>query len=241
MVGRPGDYWDSIFPDAPSPSWRGLLESRHLMKSVLGLFLVLFLTACQSSLIAELVTKSGQELYHDDFSDNSAGWPQTISINGSLGYIEGTYRMVVQSPGYDLWAVSGHTYRDVQIEVDATRLAGPVSNRFGLICRFQDIENYYFFIISSDGYYTMGKVYNDETSLLGQVMMVYSSAIMQDNGINHLRFDCIGDTLKGYVNGQLIAATNSSDFSGGDAGLITGSFDEGGVDVTFDNFVVKKP
>jgi hypothetical protein len=211
------------------------------MKIMRGLLLIIFLTACQSAWVAELVTRSGQALYHDDFSDPSSGWSQTVSANGSLGYIDGVYRMVVQSAGYDLWAVSGQTYGDVQIEVDATRLAGPLSNRFGLICHYQDMDNFYFFIISSDGYYAIGKNKNGTVSLLGQKMMAYSAAIVPGNGLNHLRFDCIGNTLTGIVNDQSIASTSDADFSGGDAGLIAGAFDEGGVDVTFDNFMVIKP
>jgi hypothetical protein len=192
-------------------------------------------------LIAELVTQSGQALYYDDFSDPTSGWPQTTTANGSLGYTDSAYRMLVQSPGYDLRAVSGQAYGDVQIEVDATRLAGPVYNRFGLICRFQDMDNFYIFIISSDGYYAIGKIKNGTVSLLGQEMMAYSDFIQKSGGTNHLRFDCIGNTLTGTVNGQVLAITNDADFSGGDAGLLTGSFDESGVKVSFDNFVVYKP
>ncbi len=211
------------------------------MKIMRALFLVIFLTACQSPLIAELVTQSGEALYHDDFSDPASGWPKTVSTNGTLGYADGTYQMLVQSAGYDLRAVSGQTYGEVQIEVDATRLAGPVDNRFGLICRFQDMDNYYFFIISSDGYYAIGKIKNGAASLLGQEMMAYSAAIVQGSGPNRLRFDCIGNILTGTVNGQAVAITNDADFSGGDAGLITGAFDETGVEVSFDNFMVYKP
>jgi hypothetical protein len=127
------------------------------------------------------------------------------------------------------------------VEVDATRLSGPVYNRFGLTCRFQDINDFYFFVISSDGYYAIGKIKNGATSLIGQEMMAYNSIIQQGGGANHLRFDCIGNTLRGYVNGQAIAITEDADFSGGDAGLISGAFDEGSVEVGFDNFVVYKP
>lgn len=211
------------------------------MKIIWSLFLVLFLTACQSSVISELVTRSGQSLYHDDFSDPSSGWTQADGANGALGYSNGTYHMQVISSGYDLWAISRQAYRDVQIEVDATRLAGPAYNRFGLICRFQDIDDLYNFFISSDGYYTIGKIKNGTTSLLGQEMMVYNTAIVQGDGPNHLRFDCVGDTLRGYVNGLLIANVTDADFSSGDVGLIAGAFGEGGVEVSFDNFVVIKP
>jgi hypothetical protein len=211
------------------------------MKILPALFLIILLSACQSPWVAELVTRSGQPLYHDDFSDPASGWTGTVSPNGSLGYTDGSYRIQVQSPFYDLWAVSGQAYGDVQIEVDATRLAGPLSNRLGLICRFQDNANYYIFIISSDGYYAIGKIKNGAVSLLGQEMMASSTFIQQGDASNHLRFDCIGDTLKGAVNGQVIAITSDADFSEGDAGLLAGVFDESGVEVSFDNFVVYKP
>jgi hypothetical protein len=211
------------------------------MKILQALLLVVFLSACQSPWIAELVTRSGQPLYHDDFSDPASGWTRMVSPDGSLGYNEGTYRMLVQSPGYDLWAVSGQAYGDVQIEADGTWLAGPQSNRFGLVCRFQDGSNFYFFIISSDGYYAIGKVKDGFASLLGQEMMASSGFIQQGNASNHLRFDCIGNTLKGAVNGQVIALTSDTDFSGGDAGLIAGAFEKSGVEVSFDNFIVYKP
>ncbi len=211
------------------------------MKTVYSLFLAILLTACQSSLIAELVTQSGEPLYHDDFSTSTNGWPQTDSENGSLGYADGAYQMLVQSANYDLRAVTGHTYGDVQIEVDATRLAGPVDNRFGLICRFQDMNNFYVFIISSDGYYAIGKIKNGTSSLLGQEKMAFSDFINQGDGANHLRFDCNGNSLTGYVNYQTIAITTDADFSTGDAGLITGAFDKTGVEVSYDNFVVTKP
>ena len=149
--------------------------------------------------------------------------------------------MVVQAPMSDLQAVSGQSYGDVQIEVDATRQAGPVYNRFGLICRFDDMNDFYFFAVSSDGYYAIGKIKNGVTSLLGQEMMAFSAFILQGGEPKHLRFDCSGNTLKGYVNGQTLAITEDADFSSGDAGLMSGSYDEGGVDISFDNFVVYKP
>ena len=212
-----------------------------LMKPLLNLFLALILTGCNSPIIADLVTLPGQPFYQDDFSNPSSGWTTMEDDNGSLGYSEGAYKMLVESAIYDIRSLSGHTFKDAQIEVDATRLAGPVDNRFGLICRFQDIDNYYVFIISSDGYYAIGKIKNGIATLLGQEMMAFNNSILQGEGTNHLRFDCVGDTLKGSVNGNPLALTNDADFSTGDAGLVTGAFEEGGVEISFDNFMVYKP
>lgn len=209
---------------------------------LLFIFLVsLVPMACQSSLLTDLAVPSGERLYWDDFSDVSGGWPEYAQTEGSVGYAGGAYRISVTSPGYQMWAVSGQAYRDVQVEVDAARLAGPLANLYGLVCRYHGEENFYFFIISSDGYYTIGKMRGGQAVLLGQEMMAYSAAILQDGSPHRLRFDCIGSTLTGYINGQMVAMTSDSAFRDGDAGLIAGSFDEGGVEMSFDNFVVYKP
>ncbi len=211
------------------------------MKKLWVLVLTFCLTACQSAWIAGLVTMPGQALYHEDFSNPHSGWPQVTSPTSSMRYQAGAYRMMVQPSMSDLQAVSGQSYGDVQIEVDATRQAGPVYNRFGLICRFVDMNDFYFFAVSSDGYYAIGKMKNGITSLLGQEMMAYNASITQEGEPKHLRFDCIGNSLKGYVNGQILAITKDGDFFDGDAGLMGGSFNEGGVEISFDNFVVYKP
>jgi hypothetical protein len=204
-------------------------------------FLIVLLSGCQSSLITDLAARPGEKLFWDDFSDSSGNWPQVSGPNGSLGIANGAYRLQVLSAQYEVLAASGHAFRDVQVEADATRLAGPVENLFGLICRSSDSDNFYFFAISSDGYYALGKIKNAKASLLGQEMMAYSAAIFQDDGPNHLRFDCVGQTLTGYVNGQVVAINDDADFSSGDVGLVAGAFDTPGVDVAFDNFIVYKP
>ncbi len=104
-----------------------------------------------------------------------------------------------------------------------------------------DPKNFYFFIITSDGYEAIGKVSGGVQTLLEQDMMTYNPAIVIGNGPNHLRFDCIGQNLTGYVNGQSIAKSNDPDLQKGNAGLIAGTFDQPGVKVVFDNFIVYKP
>jgi len=42
------------------------------------------------------------------------------------------------------------------------------------------------------------------------------------------------------VNDQMLAVAQDDELGPGDAGLIAGAFDEGGVDIAFDNFRVIK-
>ena len=243
-VGRPGGCWNSIFHETHLVKGEpgcGLSDRIVIMKFIRCFFLLICLTACQTSLVTDLAARPGGRLYYDDFSDPASGWMRTSSPSGKLDYDNGTYQMMVISPYYDLWAVSGQVFRDVKVEVDVTRLAGPDGNRFGVICRYRSPQDFYFFIVASDGYYAIGKVRSGVRTLLDQNMMTYSAAVVTGNGPNHLRFDCTGQTLSGYVNGQAVAVTEDADFPNGDAGLITGAFDQPGVDVAFDNFVVYKP
>ncbi len=209
--------------------------------SSLSLLLVLLLSACQSSMLADLATRPGDRLFWDDFSDPAAGWPEASDEVGTLAFSDGTYHLTVDSPSYDLWAVSGHSFRAVQVEADAARLAGPEVNRFGLICGYRDTQNFFFFIISSDGYYALGKIEGDSASLIGQEMMAYSRTIAQGTATNHLQLECAGQTLRGSINGQVVAVADDDGLSSGDAGLLAGAFEEGGVVISFDNFVVTKP
>jgi len=119
-------------------------------------------------------------------------------------------------------------------------LAGPDENRIGLICRSNG-TSYYFFIVSSDGFYGMGIFEKGKTSLLGQNEMQTSDKINIGTAVNHLRADCNHDDLAFYVNGSRIAEVHDATLQHGDVGLLAGTFTQPGVDIVFDNFVVTKP
>jgi hypothetical protein len=51
----------------------------------------------------------------------------------------------------------------------------------------------------------------------------------------------VGDQYTLFVNGEEIDSAVSSTFTGGDVGLLAGTFDEGGVEVLFDDFSVSAP
>lgn len=204
-------------------------------------FLVLATLACSATDLDLLTAESGSVLFSDDFSDRSGGWSRVSNEGGIVGYDNGVFRILVNAPGYNYWATPGLNFADTRIEVETGHFAGPVSNRLGLVCRYQDDRNYYFFVISSDGFYAVGKVSGGETIHLGQAEMQSSQAIKTDDPVNHLRADCIGDTLTFFVNGFPVALVHDDQFARGDVGLLAGAFEETGVDIIFDDFVVYKP
>ena len=131
----------------------------------------------------------------------------------------------------------------MRIEVVAVKKSGTVDNAFGVLCRYQDPDNYYFLEISSDGYAGIGINNAGVKTLLSSSdnNMVPDSSINQGDASNHLRVDCIGSTLSLYVNGTQAVSVTDSSFTGGDIGLIAETFSVAGTEIQFDNLFVYKP
>ena len=195
---------------------------------------------CSGALIAT-PPPSGEVLFQDDFSTRSDAWTRLAEEGGVMDYSGKIFRILVRLPNRDYWTTAGQDFSDVQVDVDTLRYGGPVNNRIGLICRYEDGEHYYFFVISSDGYYGIGKAQGETRVLLGQEAMARSDAIFLDGRANHLRAVCVGNALMFYVNGAPVALASDDSYTRGDVGMFAGSFDEGGVDILFDNFIVTRP
>jgi hypothetical protein len=210
-----------------------------LFRLLLASFLVLLTSCAPRPTPVTPPPPSGSVLFEDEFEDFTTGWDRFANEGGIMDYFEGGYRILVQRPGLNFWSTPEKEYGDVRLEADVLKLAGPDENRMGLMCRYQN-GNHYFFIISNDGYYAIGKFINGQTTLLGQDAMS-PHAMIEPNMINHLRADCVGDTLKFYVNFSEIAGAQDGDLKSGDVGVLAGSFSQPGVDVSFDHFVALQP
>ena len=222
------------------------------LKFFLTLSILILSTSCAlptgiSGPTVELpVPASGSVLFQDDFSNPLSGWDHVSSPGGVMDYDSGVYRFLINASHFNYWSTPGtvRQYADMRVEVDTAKLAGPDSNRAGILCRFQNVEgapHFYFFVVSSDGYYAVGRTNGLESVLLGQEQMALSANINMGMAINHLRADCIGDTLTFYVNGFPISQVNDATLTSGEVGLLAGTFDEGGVDIIFDQFIVLQP
>lgn len=186
-------------------------------------------------------SQPGKTLFEDDFSDPTSGWNRVTTNKGQTDYADGVYRIFVNDSNLDIWSKPGRDFQDVRIEVDVLKVGGERDNRFGIICRAVASDRFYTFVISSDGYYGIGKISGQEYRLIGMEALQPSGAIRLGSALNHLRADCIGDTLTLYVNDQKLAEVRDGELASGDAGLIAGTYETPGTDIRFDNFVVYQP
>jgi len=188
--------------------------------------------------------QSGSVLFHDDFSNPSSGWDQYSDSDGTTDYANGGYRILVNTANLAMWANPNQTLQnDIRIEVDATKSAGPDKNGFGVICRYYDKDNFYKFLVTSDGYAGISKLSKGDVTVIsspdGKLQTVNN--INKGAASNHICADCIGSTLTLYVNGNQVAKASDSTLSGGDTGLFAQTYDTGGVDILFHDFNVYAP
>jgi hypothetical protein len=192
------------------------------------------------------VPASGTVLFQDDFENPLSGWDKASNPDGIMNYDGGVYRILVDTPKTNFWSTPGKVFTDTRIEVDAAKFGGPDSNRAGIICRF-DGAQYYFFVISSDGYFGVGRLLRnaDNSSLVTlfnlSQQMERSDYIKTGVAVNHLRADCVGNTLTFFVNGFQVKQVTDAQLTSGRVGLTAGTFAEGGADIIFDKFIVMQP
>ena len=186
-------------------------------------------------------TQNGLLLFADDFSQSDSGWDRQRTADGITDYENGQYLIQVNRPDVDYFANPSLSLTDVHLEVEAVNASSVKDNEFGLICRFQNKNDFYAGLISSDGYYGIFKVKGGSYQLLGMDVMVQSAAIKTGSEKNLIRLDCVGQDLKLFVNGVQLDARQDADFSKGDVGLLAGAYQTPGVKILFDTFVVQKP
>ena len=182
-------------------------------------------------------------LFKDDFSDSGSGWSVYSDAEGVNEYTDGGYRILVNKSLWYFWSNPERNFTDVIIEVDGKKIGGPEANDYGIICRYKDEGNFYFFTVGSDGYYAVRKfLEGGEEAFVGMDEMQFNDSVLKGgDAVNRIKATCKGTSLTLEVNGTVLADVVDSDLASGDVGLIAGSYDEAGVDILFDNFVVTKP
>ncbi|HEX6385765.1 MAG TPA: hypothetical protein VF177_13930 [Anaerolineae bacterium] len=223
------------------------------MRNVLLLLAVLaastLLVACG---LTELVGGSRPDpcdsdgaLLQDDFGgEQQCGWAVYNRGGAVVEISEGVLRISTSQPGQIWWTNPGRNFDDVIITVQARQVSGPNDNAYGVICRYQNTENFYIFLISGDGFYAIGKYQSGSsrvTYLSGDGEYQFSEIINQGVATNQIRASCIGNELSLSVNGLPLATVTDASFLSGDVGLGVSTLEPGTAVVHFDDVRVLRP
>ena len=178
--------------------------------------------------------------FSDDFSDPGSGWGAASHETYVRGYQQGRYLIQIDVPRWFVWATAGRSYEQADVET-ITQSSGEMDNHYGVLCRYNKGQGYYF-AISADGYYGIFLQEDEETLVpLHGPAMLRSPAIRTDGSPNRLLATCEDDELTLYVNGEQIAQVEDDTIARGDVGMAAGTSRRGGTTVWFDDFAVSSP
>ena len=209
------------------------------------LSLCVLLTGCVDQLIGPDACSGEGVLFADNFAaDQNCGWA-LYSQGGAVTEIaDGVMRLSTSQPGQVWWTNPQRQFDDVIVTVQARQMAGPNDNAYGVICRYQNADNFYIFLISGDGYYAIGKYQSGRPQieyLSGGGEFQASDVINQGVATNQIRASCIGSELSLAVNGLPLVTVSDPTFVVGDIGLGASTFQPGTAVIAFDNVQVLAP
>ena len=208
------------------------------------MILILISLACSGPEVlnqSQNTPQPGAVLFQDDFSNANSGWATWDDGVSMVAYQDGGLRIFVGEAQFDYWSTPGEKFLDTRVEVEAAKLSGSDDNDFGILCRYKDPDNFYALLISSDGYAGILKVKEGEYKLISGESMDYFEVIQKGTALNRLEGQCVGSKLILSANGEQLLEVDDFDFMYGETGVIAGSYDESGVDIFFDNFIVYNP
>lgn len=183
-------------------------------------------------------SSQGSVLIEDDFDNpKSSELTEETSDNATYTFADGAYAITVKTPKYIVWSSYDGNHGDVDIQVDSTLDNGPLDSAAGVLFRYQDDDNFYYYRVSSDGSYNLTLYKSGERQVL--VDWTEAPEIKGRRQVNHLGVEAVGDHIRLFVNDTLLAEVSDDTFAKGQIALAVSTFDEGGATFKFDNLVVR--
>lgn len=176
-------------------------------------------------------------MFHEQFNDVSGGWIEGDYESDRVWIEDGEYHVLLKEP-QRLAAVahSEHRYADFYVVAQA-RQVGEVGGEYGVVFRYQDPQNTYYFRVSHDGRYRIGKRVDGEW--IDLVGWTFSDVVNKAQSGNVLWVMCDGSEITAFVNDEEIATVDDGAFLDGYVGVTAGSFDQPDVHIAFDYIVVE--
>jgi hypothetical protein len=152
-------------------------------------------------------------------------------------YYTGGYYVYVYAEELVAWGESTIELSDFYLEVDAFHAFGPLDNQFGVIFREVDVDNFYYFTVSSDGYYRLIKMLDGEWVNLVEWTASDLIATGEDS-VNRLGVLAVGEQISILVNDELLATVEDDSFAAGIIGLAAGTYSEPEVEIAYDDMLI---
>ncbi len=218
------------------------MQTGHLWQWGWLIVFVLLLTSCGDPQLAAV--DDSDVLYKDSFAIGETGpWQVEGDASGKTAVLDNQLIVQVDEPAMMQFATLPEPlFSDFLLQVDASIFAGNPQSSYGVLFRMQSATQFYRFEITGDGMYVVERRNADGTWTRFVPDWTDSPAINQGVGaVNQLRVEAVGDTMRFFVNDTLLQQVTDSQYAGGTIALDAGTFGHPGLQVAFDNLLVKRP
>jgi outer membrane protein OmpA-like peptidoglycan-associated protein len=168
-----------------------------------------------------ILTAQVTEGFEDDFTDNSGAWPESDNDNIYCKVQNGQY-IIEHKRKNQSWLFFKSVFlnpdKDFYIESKMTQLAGVDNDGYGIVFGMGGIENYYSFIVSSDGRYFLYGYKNNE--YFSPKEWAKDDRINKKKTANILGIEKLGKTISFFVNGKRMFTQDFQGFFGLSIGFV---------------------
>jgi hypothetical protein len=187
--------------------------------------------------------------FTDDFSTTNGRWYTGSTDEYEAAYVQDSYSMAVKNPNYYFVSLLPDPFPapvgNIILNVRAGLAPGELGE-VGVVCRYQDIDNYYLAAIAGDQFYIGKQVNGEWTYLTSPDLQPLLDSTPDQDGYLSMGFSCIDSFLVLEVNGLGAAHVTDDTFSTGDVGLYVygkDQLDQSGFYALsyFDDFSAKLP
>ncbi len=180
-------------------------------------------------------TPEGQ-LLMDDFRDPFAGFGIKADEDGGVAYENEHLLFTSRRNGVFWFSLSERlNVADVQVTVDATFVEGITNVEMGVICRWQDVDNFVALTVNPSGSVMLWQRLAGTITTLAEG----DAAAFTPGTMVELQVICQGENVQLGQNGVVLLAAATTILTPGDVALLTRQRAEGELTVTFDNIVVR--
>lgn len=213
-------------------------------KSLFIVYCLLFtiLVACGGG--GDTVLEDDDVIFSDQFIPGETGdWLVEGDDVGQTAVIDQKFIISISEPNMMQYTTLQEPVVDnFSMEVDAQQIAGNPESSYGILARMRGADQFYRFEITSSGLYMAERHNADGTWSQYLEDWTESPAIKQGlNTVNRLKVEANGSNLSFYVNDTLLHEVYDNGVGlEANVGLDAGTFGQAGLQVAFDNVVIRE-
>ena len=197
-------------------------------------------TATKASAAPTTAPSSDGVLFNDDFSSQQAtednGWNFDSTTNTDRAWSANRYTISVKKKLQLGYGTPDGEYSDFGAEIEAQ--ANSAYAQYGIRFRIQDVDNYYVFVVTTDGKYKVDTFLNGEWTDVSPVPTTASQYINKGKTKNTLGVLAEGSTIALYINRHLVKTFSDDSIDSGLIGVLAASGDNDSAEVIFSRLTI---